>query len=111
MTPLGAADRMHIPPAIFSIGDPQTTTAPVLYDSAACRSKVLEALRETGSSQGGLASRARRGEIKGSKGIDDPYEAPEHPGIVQDAVNDAPKVSAGRKVVPLYQQGFLRNGP
>ena len=42
-------------------------------------------------------------------GIDDPYEAPEHPEIVLDTVDDTPKVNAERIVELLYEQGFLRN--
>ena len=59
----------------------------------------------------GLYARARRGEIKGFTGIDDPYEAPEHPEIILDTVDDTPKVNAERIVELLYERGFLRNGP
>ena len=34
----------------------------------------------------GMYAKARRGEIKGFTGIDDPYEAPEHPEITLDTV-------------------------
>jgi sulfate adenylyltransferase len=34
----------------------------------------------------GLYSKARRGEIKGFTGIDDPYEAPQNPEILLDTV-------------------------
>ena len=32
----------------------------------------------------GLYERARRGEVRGMTGIDDPYEAPEHPELTFD---------------------------
>ena len=42
----------------------------------------------------GLYAKARRGEIEGFTGIDDPYEAPEHPEIVVDTVEQSPEANA-----------------
>ena len=39
----------------------------------------------------GLYKKARAGEIKGFTGIDDPYEAPEHPELVLDASKVSPQ--------------------
>ncbi len=41
----------------------------------------------------GMYAKARRGEIKGFTGIDDPYESPEHPEITLDTVS----LHAGRE--------------
>ena len=57
----------------------------------------------------GLYARARRGEIKGFTGIDDPYEAPENPEIVLNTVDAAPKANAERIVELLSDRGFLRS--
>ncbi len=42
----------------------------------------------------GLYQKARAGEIKEMTGIDDPYEPPEHPDLVVDALNLTPGQSA-----------------
>jgi sulfate adenylyltransferase len=42
----------------------------------------------------GLYAKARRGEIKGFTGIDDPYEAPERAEITADTVNHSPEENA-----------------
>ena len=42
----------------------------------------------------GLYARARRGELSGLTGIDDPYEPPVHPDVVLDTVNATPDGSA-----------------
>jgi len=56
----------------------------------------------------GLYAKARRGEIKGFTGIDDPYEAPRHPEIHLDTVAHSPEES-GRKVLEFLQaRGFVR---
>ncbi len=55
----------------------------------------------------GLYAKARRGEIEGFTGIDDPYEAPEHPEIVVDTVNISPEASAESIVAFLSDKGFL----
>lgn len=56
----------------------------------------------------GLYAKARRGEIKGFTGIDDPYEAPEHPEIVLDTVAHTPERNAHRIIEYLREQGFVR---
>lgn len=55
----------------------------------------------------GLYRRARAGEIHEMTGIDDPYEAPEHPEIVIDAVRLSPAESADRILDELARLGFL----
>lgn len=42
----------------------------------------------------GIYARARRGEVKGFTGIDDPYEAPEHAEITLDTVGHTPEENA-----------------
>jgi sulfate adenylyltransferase len=56
----------------------------------------------------GMYAKARRGEIKGFTGIDDPYELPEHPEIVLDTVNHTPEENAHIIVKHLLAQGLLR---
>ncbi|GAB4523847.1 MAG: bifunctional sulfate adenylyltransferase/adenylylsulfate kinase [Anaerolineales bacterium] len=62
----------------------------------------------------GLYAKARRGEIKGFTGIDDPYEAPANPEITLQAVGVSPEDNARKIVKYLLAQGFLhdvrRNG-
>lgn len=55
----------------------------------------------------GLYAKARRGEIEGFTGIDDPYEAPEHPEIVLDTINETPETNAEKIVAFLSKKGFL----
>jgi sulfate adenylyltransferase len=55
----------------------------------------------------GLYAKARRGEIEGFTGIDDPYEAPEHPEIVIDTVDQPPEANAETIVAFLSDKGFL----
>ena len=43
----------------------------------------------------GMYAKARRGEIKGFTGIDDPYEPPLHPEITLDTVAHTPEENAG----------------
>src|SRR5881296_3628194 len=38
----------------------------------------------------GLYEKARKGEITGFTGVDDPYEAPEHPEVVVDTLEETP---------------------
>jgi sulfate adenylyltransferase len=52
---------------------------------------------------------ARRGEIKGFTGIDDPYEPPLNPELTLDTVNHTPEENAQRVVDYLFEQGFLRD--
>jgi len=56
----------------------------------------------------GLYAKARRGEIKGFTGIDDPYEAPVSPDIRLDTVNYTPEQNARRIVAYLIDAGYLR---
>ena len=57
----------------------------------------------------GLYAKARRGEIKGFTGIDDPYEAPRHPEIRLDTVNLSPEENALMIMEHLLDQGFVRS--
>ena len=58
----------------------------------------------------GLYARARRGEITGFTGIDDPYESPQNPEISVDTVNYTAEENARRIVDFLVAQGFIREG-
>ncbi len=55
----------------------------------------------------GLYRRARAGEIHEMTGVDDPYEPPEHPEIVVDAVKLTPEQSADHVLQELERQGWL----
>jgi len=55
----------------------------------------------------GLYKKARAGEIKEMTGVDDPYEPPEHPEIVVDAVRLAPPQSAEFILRELERLGWL----
>ena len=55
----------------------------------------------------GLYARARRGEIKGFTGIDDPYEAPQDPEIRVETVGRTPEESAREIVTYLEERKFL----
>jgi sulfate adenylyltransferase len=55
----------------------------------------------------GLYARARRGEIKGFTGIDDPYEAPQNPEIRVETVGKTPEDSAREIVSYLEERNFL----
>jgi len=56
----------------------------------------------------GLYAKARRGEIKGFTGIDDPYEPPRHPEIRLDTVNHRAEENARRILDYLIERGFIR---
>jgi sulfate adenylyltransferase len=56
----------------------------------------------------GVYAKARRGEIKGFTGIDDPYEAPEAPSIVLDTVVSTPEQNGRRVLEYLEHQRFVR---
>lgn len=58
----------------------------------------------------GLYAKARRGEIKGFTGIDDPYEPPENPEIRLDTVNHTPEENARTIVEYLIARGFVKPG-
>ena len=55
----------------------------------------------------GLYARARRGEIKGFTGIDDPYEVPIDPEIVVNTVGSTPESNARKIVEYLEERGFV----
>jgi sulfate adenylyltransferase len=54
----------------------------------------------------GLYAKARRGEITGFTGVDDPYEEPRNPEITLDTVNATPEQNA-RKIVQFLQDRGL----
>jgi sulfate adenylyltransferase len=56
----------------------------------------------------GLYAKARRGEIKGFTGIDDPYEPPLHAEITLDTVTYTPEENAHLIVEYLIQRGLVR---
>jgi sulfate adenylyltransferase len=56
----------------------------------------------------GLYAKARRGEIQGFTGIDDPYEAPEHPEVVLDTVENSAEENARQILDELKRRGFVR---
>ena len=56
----------------------------------------------------GMYAKARRGEITGFTGIDDPYEPPTHPEITLDTVAQTPEENAHRILAYLIQRGFVR---
>lgn len=56
----------------------------------------------------GLYERARRGELKGVTGIDDPYEAPEAPEICVNTVEYPPDTNAHQILEYLAQHGFVQ---
>jgi sulfate adenylyltransferase len=57
----------------------------------------------------GMYAKARRGEIKGFTGIDDPYEDPLNPEIRIDTANCPPQANAHQIVRYLIERGFLMN--
>jgi len=56
----------------------------------------------------GIYARARRGEIKGFTGIDDPYEPPVSPEIVLETISTSPEANARRILDLLLQRGVVR---
>ncbi|MDI7275710.1 MAG: bifunctional sulfate adenylyltransferase/adenylylsulfate kinase [Anaerolineae bacterium] len=56
----------------------------------------------------GLYARARRGEIKGVTGIDDPYEEPAGPELVLETTQHQAEENARQIVRYLLSRGFLR---
>ena len=55
----------------------------------------------------GLYARARRGQITGFTGVDDPYEAPVDPEIILDTVGNDPLTNARKIVAYLEEQGLI----
>jgi sulfate adenylyltransferase len=56
----------------------------------------------------GMYAKARRGEIIGFTGIDDPYEPPIAPEITLDTMAHTPEANAQRILAYLMQRGFVR---
>ena len=56
----------------------------------------------------GMYAMARRGEIKGFTGIDDPYEPPLRPELTLDTVSRTPEENARIIVNYLFEEGFLQ---
>lgn len=56
----------------------------------------------------GMYAKARRGEIKGFTGIDDPYEPPLNPELTLDTVRVTPEENARRILQLLIEKGFVR---
>jgi sulfate adenylyltransferase len=56
----------------------------------------------------GMYARARRGEIKGFTGVDDPYEPPIDPEIILNTVECTPESNARRVISHLEDRGFLQ---
>jgi sulfate adenylyltransferase len=56
----------------------------------------------------GLYARARRGEVAGFTGIDDPYEAPLNPEILLNTVTDEVLGNAKKIIIYLERRGFFR---
>jgi sulfate adenylyltransferase len=57
----------------------------------------------------GMYAKARRGEITGFTGIDDPYEAPDHAEVVLDTVANTPEQNAHLIVNYLIDKGLIRS--
>lgn len=55
----------------------------------------------------GLYAKARRGEIKGFTGVDDPYEAPPNPEVMLDTVKHTPEQNARMLITYLEERGLL----
>ena len=55
----------------------------------------------------GMYARARRGEITGFTGVDDPYEPPSHPEIELDTVDHSVRENAQRILDYLAREGFI----
>jgi sulfate adenylyltransferase len=55
----------------------------------------------------GMYAKARRGDIKGFTGIDDPYEEPLTPEIQMDTTNCLPEDNARQIIRHLMERGFL----
>ena len=59
----------------------------------------------------GMYAKARRGELKGLTGIDDPYEPPHPPEITLDTVNCTLQENANFILDYLIKQGYIRVRP
>jgi sulfate adenylyltransferase len=56
----------------------------------------------------GLYARARRGQIKGFTGVDDPYEEPIDPEITLNTINISPLENARKIITYLEEGGFIK---
>ncbi len=56
----------------------------------------------------GLYARARRGEVIGFTGIDDPYEAPQNPELVIETLHHTAEENARTILDTLIERGFVR---
>jgi sulfate adenylyltransferase len=56
----------------------------------------------------GLYARARRGDIVGFTGIDDPYETPQYPELTIETLTHTPEDNARVVLSMLIEQGFVR---
>jgi sulfate adenylyltransferase len=57
----------------------------------------------------GMYAMARRGEIRGFTGVDDPYERPVDPDLVLDTVGHTAEENARRILALMEEEGFLRS--
>ncbi len=57
----------------------------------------------------GLYKKALAGEITGFTGVDDPYEAPDHPELVLDTLQETPQESLQKVLTTLMQLGYLES--
>ncbi len=55
----------------------------------------------------GLYAKARRGEIRGFTGIDDPYEPPVNPELTLSTIDVSPEENARKIIQYLEEKGFL----
>ena len=55
----------------------------------------------------GMYAKARRGEIKGFTGVDDPYEAPLKPEVVLTTTDHTPEQNAHKLIAYLRSRGFV----
>jgi adenylyl-sulfate kinase len=55
----------------------------------------------------GLYAKALAGEITGFTGVDDPYEAPEHPELVVDTLVETPEESLAKVLGTLASLGYV----
>jgi bifunctional enzyme CysN/CysC len=55
----------------------------------------------------GLYAKARAGELRGLTGVDDPYEAPEHPDTVIDTSTVSAETAAARVLDVLVERGVV----
>jgi hypothetical protein len=56
----------------------------------------------------GMYALARKRQLKGFTGVDDPYEPPQNPEITLDTVNCSAEENAERILLYLIERGFIR---